>query len=185
MKSVDLEDGFERKQHPRGYIYIKIAGAWVSEHRFIMEQKLGRPLRKYEEVVHHKDHDPSNNSLDNLEVLSPSEHSKLHSSHKVRVCYVCGKEFELYEYEHAECDGFSPIGYTAEDLFDLRKDPSDRSGEREPRGRPVPPDTPGTEQDDPVPQASQGTHEHQWPAELHSGARCEVCGIKYGQWSVE
>lgn len=28
-------------------------------------------------------------------------------------------------------------------------------------------------------------HEHDWPAELDSDARCERCGLEYGQWTVE
>lgn len=47
------------------------------EHRYIMEQYLGRKLERWE-VVHHKDGDKSNNSIKNLEVLSLSKHSKLH-----------------------------------------------------------------------------------------------------------
>ena len=30
-------------------------------------------------VVHHKDEDPTNNSLDNLELMSRSEHTRLHN----------------------------------------------------------------------------------------------------------
>ena len=41
-----------------------------------MEKKIGRKLRKGE-VVHHKDRNPKNNSLDNLELCS--SHGK-HSS---------------------------------------------------------------------------------------------------------
>jgi ribosomal protein L37AE/L43A len=59
-------------QHPKalknGYIYL---------HRLIVENYLGR-LLKDDEVIHHKDLNKKNNSLDNLLVLSPSEHSKLH-----------------------------------------------------------------------------------------------------------
>jgi hypothetical protein len=48
------------------------------EHIVIAEQKiLGRPLERGE-VVHHKDHNPINNSIDNLEIMTRSEHSKEH-----------------------------------------------------------------------------------------------------------
>ena len=46
-------------------------------HRFVMEQHLGRHLTK-DEVVHHIDGNPKNNSIDNLVVLSRSEHTKIH-----------------------------------------------------------------------------------------------------------
>ncbi len=49
----------------------------MDEHRYIMEQYLGRKLERWE-VVHHKDSDKSNNSIENLEVLSLSKHSRLH-----------------------------------------------------------------------------------------------------------
>ena len=59
-------------QHPKslstGYVYL---------HRLIVENYLGRIL-KDDEVVHHKDFNRKNNSIENLLVLSQSEHSKLH-----------------------------------------------------------------------------------------------------------
>lgn len=47
------------------------------EHRIIMAQLLGRPLRR-DEIVHHKDHDGLNNSPDNLELMSQAEHRRQH-----------------------------------------------------------------------------------------------------------
>lgn len=55
--------------------YIKYKGRHM--HRVVVEQTLGRPLQKGE-VVHHKDGDKWNNSPDNLEVMTQSEHIKLH-----------------------------------------------------------------------------------------------------------
>jgi len=46
-------------------------------HRRIAEKLLGRKLT-YNEVVHHIDENPNNNSLDNLMVMSRSIHGKLH-----------------------------------------------------------------------------------------------------------
>jgi hypothetical protein len=53
---------------------------YVLEHRLIMERYLGRYLSP-EEVVHHKDGNPSNNKIENLELFpSQSDHiSKGHS----------------------------------------------------------------------------------------------------------
>lgn len=51
-----------------GYVRIKCEnGVWRFEHRVVMENKLGRPLRP-KEIVHHKDKNRSNNHPDNLEV---------------------------------------------------------------------------------------------------------------------
>ena len=49
----------------------------VLQHREIVEKSLGRKLLR-EEVVHHKDGNKRNNRLNNLEVMSLSEHSRTH-----------------------------------------------------------------------------------------------------------
>ena len=50
---------------------------YVLKSRWLMEQHLGHYLRE-DEVVHHKDGDMLNDALENLEVLSSSEHTSLH-----------------------------------------------------------------------------------------------------------
>lgn len=47
------------------------------EHRVIMSKHLGRPLLRNEHI-HHKDGDGLNNSLDNLQLVSPRLHSQIH-----------------------------------------------------------------------------------------------------------
>lgn len=47
------------------------------EHRKIMRLKLGRPLES-DEVVHHVDGNPLNNKPSNLQVMTRSEHTRLH-----------------------------------------------------------------------------------------------------------
>jgi hypothetical protein len=49
----------------------------IREHRYVMEQHLGRKLRKGEDV-HHIDGNKLNNNISNLQVLSKSDHTKLH-----------------------------------------------------------------------------------------------------------
>jgi hypothetical protein len=46
-------------------------------HRVLVENYLGRYL-EYNETVHHKDGNKQHDDLDNLEVLTRSEHAKLH-----------------------------------------------------------------------------------------------------------
>lgn len=65
-----------------GYHLITVDGKRQYAHRVEAEKKIGRKLLP-EEVVHHIDGDPQNNSWDNLEVLpSQSAHMKLHGETK-------------------------------------------------------------------------------------------------------
>ena len=56
-----------------GYKAIRVNGKKVDEHRYIMEQYLGRKLSR-DEVVHHKNGEKDDNDVDNLEVMDLSEH---------------------------------------------------------------------------------------------------------------
>lgn len=47
------------------------------EHRLIMEEYIGRELAK-DEIVHHIDGNKFNNDISNLQILTRSEHMKLH-----------------------------------------------------------------------------------------------------------
>jgi len=60
---------------PKTYKRIKVNGKWVREHRWLMEQHLGRKLEKWEQV-HHIDGDHLNNAIENLEVLSNADHQR-------------------------------------------------------------------------------------------------------------
>lgn len=60
-----------------GYRYIWVGGKLRTEHRVVMERHLGRTLGR-REIVHHRDGDRLNNSIDNLEVMTQSEHMALH-----------------------------------------------------------------------------------------------------------
>ena len=59
------------------YIKKKINGKSVDVHRFLVEQLIGRKLTRYE-VVHHVDGNCRNNSIENLRIMSLSEHSRIH-----------------------------------------------------------------------------------------------------------
>jgi hypothetical protein len=60
-----------------GYRLICVNGKQVLEHRYLMEQHLGRSLER-SEVIHHRDGNKLNNDLSNLELL-PSN-----AAHKTR-----------------------------------------------------------------------------------------------------
>lgn len=54
---------------------------YVLEHRLIVEESLYRYLYK-DEIVHHINHDPSDNRLENLEVTTRVEHARHHGAER-------------------------------------------------------------------------------------------------------
>lgn len=68
----------------KGYRYIRTNGKDVKEHILIMENYLGRKL-KPDEVVHHKDFNKSNNDISNLQLMTNSEHSRLHRKYEIEM----------------------------------------------------------------------------------------------------
>lgn len=70
-------------------------GSRILEHRYVMQNHMGRKLER-NEVVHHRDNNGKNNSVKNLELMTLSEHSSKHGQARfvplVRVkCAQCGK----------------------------------------------------------------------------------------------
>jgi len=75
-KNLDVFCEKENKKAKRRYKYIKKNGKRMLEHRAVMEEYVGRPLDSHEHV-HHINNDPSDNRLENLQILDRSSHSRL------------------------------------------------------------------------------------------------------------
>lgn len=71
-----------RRVGSRGYAFV----GQKREHQSIMEDKLGRPLM-LGEVVHHVDGNKANNNINNLHLMTKSEHMKYHMEQR-RLLYV-------------------------------------------------------------------------------------------------
>lgn len=80
----DLVPTFTLRKMPSGYIDIKVPKdtpntrgtkcekRWMAQHRYVMQEHLGRPLQEGENV-HHKNGDRTDNRLENLQLWSKAQ----------------------------------------------------------------------------------------------------------------
>lgn len=71
------DDGYVRILAPKHHRADKYG--FVLEHIYVMEEKLGREITFEDGHIHHIDQNKSNNHPDNLMLLSPSDHAKIHA----------------------------------------------------------------------------------------------------------
>ena len=92
----DLFEKPHRKDKVKSdYKRITRQGKIMVEHRYIMEQHIGRKLKR-NEYVHHINGNKQDNRIENLVIMMPQSHNELHKTKhpKTKICKVCGKEFE-------------------------------------------------------------------------------------------
>lgn len=84
------------KNTSNGYVKLLLSnGKIIEEHRFLFQETIGREL-DFDEIVHHIDGNKSNNAIDNLELLSRSDHARHHSASARMInltCAFCGSAF--------------------------------------------------------------------------------------------
>ena len=113
---MDYTPDYGRKGKNKGYVIVycpdhpRAHNGYVYEHILVMESKLGRFV-DIRERVHHKNEVKTDNRSENLEVLTLSEHTKLHKSKnpekKVLLkCAECGKEFERLWHQRPSIKGY-------------------------------------------------------------------------------
>lgn len=94
---VGIGKPFFIKHHNR--YMITVNGVKIKYARYLMEQHLGRKIKK-DEVVHHINGDSSDDRIENLQVLKRRDHSIHHNPKKSWIntpCKNCGKETFRYD----------------------------------------------------------------------------------------
>lgn len=103
IKSKETFEGFTVWTEPKGYKVIWLGGKAIKLHVYIWERENGPKPDGHD--IHHKDFDKGNFALSNLELLSKSDHQKVHArwiktgdvwTHKP--CTACGLILPLTDY---------------------------------------------------------------------------------------
>lgn len=95
METHSCWKGGRYQEQRTGYIKVRQSDhRYAYEHRVVMEKHLGRKLTPHEDV-HHINGKKDDNQIDNLVVLTKSQHTHLHHPVEHRSCKTCQKLFPL------------------------------------------------------------------------------------------
>lgn len=77
-----------------GYIVQKVAiGKWRLQHVVIMEEFIGRKLLR-SELIHHRNGNKKDNRIENLQVMTRSEHQRIHDeAEKIGLLMMCEPQY--------------------------------------------------------------------------------------------
>jgi predicted nucleic acid-binding Zn ribbon protein len=96
----------------------------VFVHRLVMESHIERILESKEQI-HHLDENKLNNNIENLQILSNSDHHCMHHNNiKITYCIVCGKIVKHTKYNKycsAECGFIGKRKVSDEDIIKIYK----------------------------------------------------------------
>lgn len=87
---------FFNKRTGRWYVRMPDRSS-VYRYRLVMEEALGRPLRP-DEHVHHINGIKTYDSLDNLQIVSPAEHARIHAPERFAAQEAAQKSRWLFEW---------------------------------------------------------------------------------------
>jgi hypothetical protein len=113
---VRKKDGVIKKSRSVGTVYIdtsgykRIAGISIRQHRYVIQNILKRKLAK-DEHVHHINGNKTDNRPENLEILTASEHHRLHGKNRKPTiiepfetkCILCYKVYATKSYKAKYC----------------------------------------------------------------------------------
>jgi len=132
MEPIEYEIKNKKLSEKEGYLYfndgshpLSYSCSIVYLHRHIASIKLGRWLTK-NEVVHHVDGNKKNNDLENLIILTKSEHARLHKNNNYDfkiyefTCPVCKIVFKTKNVNRTYCS--PPCSTAASKRFDITAD---------------------------------------------------------------
>lgn len=90
-----ITDGGSRKPTKKGYMRRSYNGKNRMEHVVVWESHFGKIPEGYQ--IHHKDGNKLNNDIENLQLVTPLEHKRIHSGCKLidgvwyKPCSICGE----------------------------------------------------------------------------------------------